>query len=145
MATYEQTFALQVGSRTENLALIRGFVNHVGSQAGLAEDELAKLELAVDEACANVIEHAYGNDATKEVVVRALYDENEIRIDVIDNGLGFDPTGIADADLKQLVKERRTGGLGIRLIKSLVDELHYEVEPGKKNELRIVKKLRRNE
>jgi serine/threonine-protein kinase RsbW len=145
MAAFEQSFGLQVGSRTENLALIRGFVNHVAAQAGLNEVETGQLELAVDEACANVIEHAYGNDATKEVVVRAVFDDDALRIEIIDSGQGFDPGAIPESDLKQLVAERKTGGLGLRLIRSLVDEVHYEVEPGKKNELRMVKKLRRHD
>lgn len=145
MAAFEQSFGLQVGSRTENLALIRGFVNHVAAQAGMNEEETGQLELAVDEACANVIEHAYGNDATREVVVRAVFSDDELRIEIVDSGRGFDPGEIPQADLKQLVAERKTGGLGLRLIRSLVDEVHYEVEPGKTNELRMVKKLRRHE
>lgn len=141
MPSIEQTFTLQVGSRTDNLALIRGLVAHVGSQAGLPEAEIGKLELAVDEACANVIEHAYGNDASKEVTVRALFDDEVIRIDVIDTGRGFDPGAIRQDALDQMVAQRRSGGLGLRLIQSLVDEVHYEVEPGKRNELRMIKRI----
>ena len=143
MPALEQKFILHVGSRTENLALIRGFVTHVGQQAGLDEAEIGKLELAVDEACANVIEHAYGNDASKEVVVRAMFDDQELRIEVEDTGKGFEPGAVQQDDLQKLVAQRKTGGLGLRLIRSLVDELHYEMEPGKKNELRMVKKIRK--
>ena len=143
MTAIENTFTLDVPSTTQNLALIREFVNRVAAQAGLNEMEAGQLELAVDEACANVIEHAYGDDTTKQVMVRAIFDEDTLRIHVIDTGKGFDPTQVPEQELKDLIAKRRTGGLGMRLIKTLMDEVHYDIEPGKRNELRMVKKLRR--
>ena len=145
MTAIENTFTLDVPSTTQNLALIREFVTRVAEQAGLNETEVGQLELAVDEACANVIEHAYGDDKTKQVMVRAIFDEDTLRIHVIDTGKGFDPTQVPEQELKDLIAKRRTGGLGMRLIKTLMDEVHYDIEPGKRNELRMVKKLRRKE
>ena len=110
MTAIENTFTLDVPSTTQNLAMIREFVNRVAAQAGLSEIEVGQLELAVDEACANVIEHAYGDDKTKQVMVRAIFDEYTLRIHVIE---------------------------------TLMDEVHYDIEPGKRNELRMVKKLRK--
>lgn len=143
MTAIENTFTLDVPSTTQNLSLIREFVTRVGAQAGLDEAEVGQLELAVDEACANVIEHAYGGDATKQVMIRAVFDEDTLRIHVIDTGQRFDPTQVPQQDLKDLIAKRRTGGLGMRLIRTLMDEVHYDIEPGKKNELRMVKKLRK--
>jgi serine/threonine-protein kinase RsbW len=143
MPAIENTFTLDVPSTTENLALIRDFVSRIAAQAGLNETEVGQLELAVDEACANVIEHAYGDDKSKQVMIRAVFDDDTLRIHVIDTGQGFDPTQVQQQDLKDLIAKRKTGGLGMRLIKTLMDEVHYEIEPGKKNELRMVKKLRR--
>lgn len=143
MAAIENTFTLDVPSSTKNLAIIRDFVGRVAAQAGLVDAEVSQLELAVDEACANVIEHAYGDDATKQVAIRAVFDEDTLTIHVIDTGRGFDPTTIAEQDVKDLIAKRRTGGLGMRLIRTLMDEVHYEIQPGTKNELRMVKKLRK--
>lgn len=143
MTAIENTFTLDVPSTTENLAMIREFVTRVAAQAGLNEAEVGQLELAVDEACANVIEHAYGDDKTKQVMVRAIFDDDALRIHVIDTGKGFDPTQVPDQELKDLIAKRKTGGLGMRLIKTLMDEVHYDIEPGKRNELRMVKKLRK--
>src|SRR4051812_22336684 len=123
--------------------MIREFVTSVGAQAGMESGDLAKLELAVDEACANVIEHAYGHDTSKEVVVRAIFDDEALRIDVQDTGHGFDPNSVHPEDVDKLVSERKRGGLGMRLMKSLMDEVHYEIEPGKRNELHMVKRLKR--
>ena len=107
------------------------------------EKEVGRLELAVDEACANVIEHAYGHDANKEVIVRAKLDENEFSIDIEDTGKGFDPAMVNQEELEQLISKRRTGGLGMRLMKTLMDEVRYEIEPGKKNALHMSKRLKK--
>ena len=143
MASLERTVTLQVPSSTENLAMIRDFVTSIGAQAGLEPAEVAKLELAVDEACANVIEHAYRRDTTKEVSVRATVDADTVEIDVIDTGQGFDPSSVEQKDLDKLIHDRQSGGLGMRLMKTLMDEVHYEMIPGKKNELRMIKRLRK--
>lgn len=143
MATIERKFKLQVPSSTENLALIREFVITVGKQARMSDDDVSKLELAVDEACANVIEHAYGHDITKEVDVRAVFDEDEVRISVIDSGRGFDPAKVDEETVEQLVAKRKSGGLGFRLIKTLMDDVSYEIVPGQKNELHMTKKIRK--
>jgi serine/threonine-protein kinase RsbW len=140
---FERKFTLHVPSSTENLALIREFVSSVATQAGLDEKDIAKLELAVDEACTNVIEHAYGHDSTKEVTVRAIVDDENLNIHVVDTGRGFDPAAVPQPDLQSLISERRTGGLGLRVIKSLMDEVHYEIIPGIKNELHMTKRIRK--
>ncbi len=139
---WERTFALHVPSSTENLAMIRDFVKSVGQQSGLTDMEVARLELAVDEACANVIEHAYNSDANQEVKIRALVDDETVQIDVIDTGKGFDPAAVEQLKLEDLVTARKSGGLGMRLMKSFMDEVHYEMQPGVKNELRMVKRLK---
>lgn len=145
MASIERKFKLQVPSSTENLALIREFVTTVGKQALMSDEDITKLELAVDEACANVIEHAYGHDITKEVDVRAVFDEDEVRISVIDSGRGFDPGKVDQETVEQLVAQRKSGGLGFRLIRSLMDDVSYEIVPGQKNELHMTKKIRKDE
>lgn len=139
----ECTFALHVPSSTENLAMIREYVANIGVRAGMDPKEVAQMELAVDEACANVIEHAYGSDVTKEVTVRATLDEDSVQIEVIDTGQGFDPATIEETDLDKLVSARKSGGLGMRLMRSLMDEVHYQMIPGQKNELRMVKRLKK--
>jgi len=143
MASVERTLTLTVPSATENLALIREFVANVGSQAGLGEDDVAKLELAVDEACANVIEHAHGQDSNKEVTVRATFDTATLRIEVVDEGEGFDPTVVPTTSVEQMVHDRRTGGLGLRVMKSLMDEVSYEIVPGERNRLRLLKRIQK--
>ena len=143
MERVERKFMLQVPSSTENLALIREFVGSTAQQAGLDPTEAAGLEMAVDEACANVIEHAYGHDVTKEVIVRVTLDGETLSIDIEDTGRGFDPGAVGQEELEQLISKRKTGGLGMRLMTKLMDEVRYEIEPGKKNALHMTKRLRK--
>jgi serine/threonine-protein kinase RsbW len=144
MQTFEHNFLLHVPSSTDNLAMIRDFVARVGEKAGFDEKEVMKLSLAVDEACANVIEHAYVESAGKgEVRVRVSFDADQVMVEVVDTGKGFDPSQIPLKDVEQLIRERRSGGLGWRLIRSVMDEVQYQIVPGEKNELRMVKRIRK--
>lgn len=143
MASLEKTFSLHVPSSTENLSMIRDFVKSIGTQCGMGDMEVAGLEMAVDEACANVIEHAYNLDSTKEVSIRATVDDNSLQIEVIDTGKGFDPAAVQQLKLEELVSAKKTGGLGMRLIKTFMDEVHYEMLPGVKNELKMMKRFKK--
>lgn len=143
MEPIERKFTLQVPSSTENLALIREFIGSAASQAGFDEKEIGKLEIAVDEACANVIEHAYGHDVSKEVIIRVRLSDEILSIDIEDTGNGFDPNMVNQEELEQLISKRKTGGLGMRLMKTLMDEVRYEIEPGKKNALHMMKRLKK--
>jgi serine/threonine-protein kinase RsbW len=143
MASFEQTFSLHVPSSTENLALIRDFVSTLGARAGFDDNEVMRIALAVDEACANVIEHAYGSDTTREVKVHVTVDDDAVHFEIADTGKGFDPSQVQAKDVEQLIKERRSGGLGLRLIRTIMDDVQYQIIPGEKNELRMMKRLRK--
>ncbi len=143
MAQFEKSFTLQVPSSTENLALIREFVSAICVQAGFDEKDVMRLTLAVDEACANVIEHAYDFNTTHKVTIRSMIDDDTLRFEVVDDGKGFDPSRIEEKDLDALIRDRRSGGLGLRLIRSIMDDVQYQIVPGEKNELRMVKKLKK--
>ena len=143
MADVERRFLLTVPSSTENLVLIREFTTAVGQRAGLGEAEVGQLVLAVDEACANVMEHAYEHDDTQEVVVRATFDRETLHIVVEDTGRGFDPGAVPQEPTERLVAGRKSGGLGMRLIQSVMDEVRYEFVPGQKNELHMLKRIKR--
>lgn len=143
MAEYEKKFTLNVPSSTENLALIRDFVSNICSRAGFDEKETAQLALAVDEACANVIEHAYGLEAAHEVTVRIFVEDDEIDFVVIDNGKGFNPGNVRQDEIEELIEQRKSGGLGLRLIRTIMDDVRYQIIAGEKNELRMVKKRKK--
>ena len=135
----QQTFKLSVPSDTKNLAVIRDFVERVSRRSPISDDELERLKLAVDEACANVIEHAYKNDNTREITVHIWYDPSQITVDVIDSGTPFDPTNHKPIDINELLG--KSGGMGIRLMKLATDELISDVDEEGHNRLRLVKRF----
>lgn len=145
MASFERTFSLHVPSSTQNLAMIRDFVSGVGAQAGLDDAQIMRLALAVDEACANVIEHAYSNEERmQDVTVRAVLGDDDLTFLIVDRGKGFDPSTVEPESIEELVKQRRSGGLGLRLIRTIMDDVTYTIIPGEKNELRMVKHLNKS-
>ena len=145
MASFEHTFSLHVPSSTANLAMIRDFVSNIGARAGLDDAQVMRLALAVDEACANVMEHAYGDEGgTEEVTIQAVLDDDELTFRIVDRGKGFDPSKVTEESLDELVKRRRSGGLGLRLIRTIMDDVQYTIVPGEKNELRMVKRLKKS-
>jgi serine/threonine-protein kinase RsbW len=141
MSSFEKTFSLHVPSSTENLAMIRDFVSNIGARAGLDDAQVLRLALAVDEACANVIEHAYGSEQVHEVTVRGEIDDDHVSFVIVDTGRHFDPASLEPQAVEELVKQRRSGGLGLRLIRTIMDDVQYRIIPGEKNELRMTKKL----
>lgn len=135
----QQTFKLSVPSDTMNLAMIRDFVEDSARRSVLAEGDLQKLKLAVDEACANVIEHSYNNDNTREITVHVWFDDSQIGVDVIDSGTAFDPASHNPIKLEDLVGH--TGGMGIRIMRLATDELVADNDENGHNRLRLIKRF----
>ena len=105
----------------------------------IAEPDLQRLTLAVDEACANVIEHAYDNDATRELTVHVWFDDTQIGVDVIDSGTPFDPSNHKPIAIPDLVGHK--GGMGIRIMRLATDEIIAGADESGRNRLRLIKRL----
>ncbi len=132
---------LIVKSRTENLSLIRDFVSSKASNAGLAKDEIENVMLAVDEACTNIIKHAYNSFPDGEIVIKLEYNSDKLLVTIIDHGSTFDPKDIPDPDLQKHYKNGRVGGLGMYLMKTLMDDVEYITVPGKYNQVLLSKRI----
>lgn len=134
-----QRFRLRIPSVTENLQLIRDFVMKIADNAGFNNENQEKIALAVDEACTNVIKHAHKFSSRRLIDIFVQTDSKKIKITITDKGRGFDIGEIKDPDLKKYVKEARHGGLGIYLIKTLMDDVQFEYTPGVKNQVQLTK------
>ncbi|MCH7770872.1 MAG: ATP-binding protein [Bacteroidetes bacterium] len=132
---------ISVKSRTENLSLIRDFVSSKTSDAGLAKDEIENVMLAVDEACTNIIKHAYDSFPDGEIVIKLEYNSDKLLVTIIDHGSTFDPNGIPDPDLQKYYRDGRVGGLGMFLMKTLMDDVKYITVPGKYNQVLLSKRI----
>ena len=136
-----QKYNLKIPSITENLQMIREFVLKIAAKAGFKEETQEQIALAVDEACTNVIKHAHHHDARRLMDIQIQTDINKMKIIITDKGHGFDITKLKDPNVKQFIKESRHGGLGIYLIKTLMDEVDYDFKPGVKNQVQLTKYL----
>jgi serine/threonine-protein kinase RsbW len=132
-----------VKSSTDNLSQIRDFTKAAALESGFSEDAIGKIILAVDEACTNIIKHAYKNSNEGEISLSVTLEDGKFTISIIDHGNHFDPTGIPEPDLKQYYKQKRVGGLGMFLMKRLMDEVNYSTLTGNKNQVILVKYLSR--
>ena len=133
---------LKVNSKTENLSEIRDFVSTNALQAGIAVATIDNIILAVDEACTNIIKHAYKLSPQGEIVIKIDYDEEKFTITIIDYGKSFEPDRVPLPDLQKYYREHRVGGLGMYLIKSLMDDVEYTTIPGKYNQVLLSKNIR---
>ena len=130
-------------SRTDNLLEVRDFVAESATAFGFSEAEAANIVLAVDEACTNIIKHAYQYATDKEIEVTIHQSKNSFEIRIFDTGKSFDPATIRQPDLKEHIGHRRRGGLGVYLMKKLMDKVEYSFHRGKRNEVRLIKYLSR--
>lgn len=143
MNSYNKIFEkeLLVKSTTDNLAGIRDFIKSAADQSGFSEDTTGKIILAVDEACTNIIKHAYKNSPEGNIFIKIKFNDPKFSISITDEGSHFDPTRVPEPNLREYYKEKRVGGLGVFLIKKLMDEVNYSTLTGNKNQVILVKYL----
>lgn len=142
----DNTFRLKLPADSENLDIIRKFISGIAANVGFTEEEIYQIELAVDEACANVIKHAYAgeqNAKEKNIHVNITKNKDSIVISIADNGIGFDPNSLHTPDMDEYLKRMKPGGLGVHLIKTLMDEVTFQIDPGVQNEVKMVKYLQK--
>jgi serine/threonine-protein kinase RsbW len=135
--------SLNIESRTDRLIAVREFVSAAARQFGFQEEDVSKIALAVDEACTNIIKHAYKFDPGKEITVSIRSDNGAFEVVIRDRGKEFDPKRIQTPDMKEYLSHFRRGGLGVYLMKSLMDKVEYNITPGSMNEVRLTKYLPR--
>jgi serine/threonine-protein kinase RsbW len=132
---------LSIPSRTSELARVRRRVAGWATEAGLSARAAHALQLAVDEAVANAIEHGYGGRPDGRVVVEATLRPEALTVAVRHRGRGYDPQRQAPAPLDQTIAQRRMHGYGLHLMRRLVDDLAFGTARGA-SEIRLT--LRRD-
>jgi anti-sigma regulatory factor (Ser/Thr protein kinase) len=128
-------------SNPEYLRLIRATIDQVCQIAGFNRLESSKIVLAVDEACSNVIRHAYLGKPDKEIYIKCTIEKKMLRIRIVDHGIQVDPKTIKPRPLDEI----RPGGLGVHLIKSVMDRVRYKNLADSGNELTMIKYMTKGE
>lgn len=123
-----ETYKKTVGASTENLSDIRDFVATHALEYGFNDSIVADIRLAVDEACTNIIKHAYGNNPRENFEITIEVDDEKFMIYLVDRGEGFDVKTYQKPDLKKQIEQRKRGGMGVHLMVNLMDEVTYQVK-----------------
>src|SRR5919205_57315 len=134
--------SIQFAAKFEYLDEIREFVGEIARTGGFSDKDVYNIQLATDEAASNIIEHAYEKIPNGVLELSCDMQDNVIKIVLIDHGESFDPSEIPMPDLEADLSERKIGGLGIFLMRKLMDEVHYEPKPDKSNVLTMIKRKR---
>lgn len=117
------------------------FISNIATSRGLDEDLAMNINLAMEEAVTNSIMYAYPEGTRGEIEVDARVDDDTIEFTIADCGMEFDPTARPEPDINAGAEERPIGGLGIFLVKNIMDSVSY-IREKDTNILRLIKKLK---
>ena len=120
------------------LRQVRDFIEEIGTRFNFDQKIINSFKLVVDEACTNIIRHGYRDIKNGEIIVRSIVRRLSLTIVLIDKGKSFDPRQVQDPDLQKYVSIGKKGGLGIFMMRKLMDDIKYNVTH-QGNELRLTK------
>ena len=111
---------------TEEVPKLTAFVDEVCETLGFNPSTTMQINLAIEEAVVNVMNYAYPPNTYGDVTIEAEANDLRVKFTIIDSGTPFDPTVQAEVDTTLSVKDRPIGGLGIHLVRQIMDSINYE-------------------
>jgi serine/threonine-protein kinase RsbW len=123
----------------KSLNKIRKFVAGFAKKAGLNEDGIYAVKLAVDEACSNIIEHGYGGEGIGKIDCTCQVKEGGLQIVLRDWGTPFNPDEIRRPDFTKPIQDLELRGAGLHLIRNLMDEVSFDFSENQGNVIRLSK------
>lgn len=143
-------WVLQTPGHESYLAQIRDIIADLAHQVGFPDEEVAKIEMAVDEACANVVEHAYAKDKEwtwqrrdPEIRLEVRLEGSHLVIEINDHGQKFDFGRYCPVAIEDKLRQMAPGGYGIAIMRRFMDEVQYSSNDAAGNTLRLVKHLKK--
>lgn len=132
---------IEIVNKMDEMDKIADFVEQIGEELNLSIALVTSINLALEEAIANVIMYAYPKgEENKPIILTAEYENDELDFILSDKGTPFDPTKVPEADITLPIEKRPIGGLGIFLIRKIMGEVTYQRIDGE-NKLKMSKKL----
>ncbi len=132
---------LHIKSQTEKLHLVRDFISTAARNFGFDDESASKIMLAVDEACTNVIKHAYEFVPTRDIDIEIVSNGRKFEIIIMHNGKSFDPGAVKSPNMKEYLRRYQRGGLGMHLMRSMLDEVEYKTLPDRRSAVHLIKYL----
>lgn len=120
---------MEIEGKLENLAQIADFIGSSMKEFGFDDKKVFNIQMAVDEACANIIEHAYIDDVGR-IHISCFMKDEKVFVVIKDRGKSMDPSSIKTPDITASLEDRKIGGLGVYFIKTMMDEVKYEFRNG---------------
>lgn len=126
-------------ARFDNLAKIGKFIEEATKKAGFDDSTTYAVQLAVDEACSNIIEHAYGGESKGDIQCTYHVENSRLIITLRDKGRPFDPEKVQEPNFGAPIEELKPRGAGLFLMRKLMDEIRFEFDQKTGNVLTLVK------
>ena len=134
-------YQYNIGCSLNNLKGIRDFIRKSLKGHGVSEVMMNDIVLAIDEMCSNLMIHSHQCNPKDELELHVIVPKKgNLIFEIVDDGSMFDINQFREPELGNLVHEKRKGGLGIRLVKSIMDKVEY-LHEGNKNICRLTKSL----
>ena len=131
---------LVIKNDISEISKLATFIGELSEELDFTPELNFNLNLVLEEAISNVILYAYGKEEQKEISLVAYLSDNNLVFVLTDSGMEFDPTKVPDADVTLSAEEREIGGLGIYLIRQIMNTVEYKRIDGK-NVLTMIKEL----
>ena len=137
------TLSLRVETRLDELARIHGAIEELAESEDWPPDLLFQITLVLEELGTNIVNYGHDDGEAHEIEIELTSNPCSLTIDITDDGRPFDPlTDTPAPDLDSALESRRVGGLGVHLVREMMDEAHYRREADR-NRLTLVKHRRR--
>lgn len=127
---------------TRELQRLVDFVEALCCELELDHTDSMSLQLALEEAVVNIMQYAFAPGTTGEITISVEHDADRLLFSLEDGGLPFDPTEVADANVSLPADQREVGGLGIYIVRQIMDKVEYS-RCGERNILRLTKTINR--
>lgn len=134
-------YKLDIACKKDHLREIRQFVSDILIENNFPDAESNKVILAVDEICANLIIHSNDCNPKQILQLHVSYDSKQIVFEISDHGEGFDLSHYKEPSIEELIKAKRKGGVGLLLVKRIMDDIQFMQKAGK-NVCRLTKYIR---
>lgn len=127
----EEKMSITLTNDIQEVAQLAAFVEEACEKAGMDASTTMQMNLAMEEAVVNVMNYAYPTGEKGDIDIEVLIDDKGLTFVIADSGTPFDPTAEKEADTTLAAEDRPIGGLGIFLVRQLMDSINYERKEGK--------------
>jgi anti-sigma regulatory factor (Ser/Thr protein kinase) len=137
-----KTVSIKLKNRISELERLDQKLQAFGASIGLSKKYVFQINLAVDELFTNIVKYGFADNNLHYVAITLSHRDGKISIRVEDNGVPFDPAAKQTSELKDPLEHCKIGGLGLHLVKKIMDDIIYE-RRGEKNVITLIKNIPR--